>query len=647
MSRSYEEIHRRSIEDRERFWAEQAGRLHWFKPWDTVLDDSNAPFFRWFRGGQTNLCYNAVDRHVKDGRGDDPAIIWESVEVNQHQTMTFHDLQQAVNRFAAVLRRNDVNKGDRVLIYMPMVPEALVAVLACARLGAVHSVVFAGFSFEALADRIEDCTPKVVVCADGSTRKGKVIHLKQIVDRALDHAAIDVPKVIVLDRGIDPWTPVGSRDVSWEAEITAVGDAVIEPVALDASDPSYILYTSGTTGKPKGVVRDTGGYMVALHTSMDQIYGCTKDDVFWSTSDIGWVVGHSYIIYGPLLYGIPTVVFEGTPDNPNPGIWWEIIAKHHISVVFSAPTGMRMLRKFPTEWIEKHDLSSLRHIFLAGEPLDEPTYKWVKEILGVPVVDHYWQTESGWPMITNHMGMDPLEFKPGSPTREAMGWHLDVVDDTGDPIADGERGYLVGHAPLPPGTLQTVWGDDERYLDSYWRMFQRQGKTLYFSGDYAIKDSDGYFWLLGRADEVINVAGHRMGTREVEEVISSHPDVAEASAIGIDDEVKGQAIAAFVVLKKGIVPAEAVHKEIISLIRDRIGPIATPKILNIVDKLPKTRSGKTMRRVLRALCEQKDIGDLSTIEDGASVDEVRKVLDEMRATLDPSSDKSSQKGGSS
>ena len=639
MPQSYEEIHRRSIANPKEFWSEQAERLHWFQRWDTVLDDSDAPFFRWFRGGKTNLCYNAVDRHVKEGRGDRPAIIWESVEAKTSRTLTFSDLYTEVNRFAAVLRQNNVNKEDRVLIYMPMVPEALVAVLACARLGAVHSVVFAGFSFEALADRIDDCGPKLVICADGSTRKGKVIHLKQIVDRALDHAETSVPTVVVFDRGIDPWVPVPGRDVSWEEEIAAVGNATIDPVALDATDPSYILYTSGTTGKPKGVVRDTGGYMVALHASMDQIYGCREDDVFWSTSDIGWVVGHSYIIYGPLLYGIPTVVFEGTPDNPNPGIWWEIIAKHRISVVFSAPTGMRMLRKFPTEWITKHDLSSLRHIFLAGEPLDEPTYKWVKETLDVPVVDHYWQTESGWPMITNHMGIEPLAFKPGSPTREAMGWHLDVVDDAGDPVSPGERGYLVGHTPLPPGTLQTIWGDDERYLDSYWRMFERQEKSLYFSGDYAIKDKDGYFWLLGRADEVINVAGHRMGTREVEEVISGHPDVAEASAIGIDDEIKGQAIAAFVVLKKGVTPSEAIHKEIISLIRDRIGPIATPKILNIVDTLPKTRSGKTMRRVLRALCEQKEIGDLSTIEDGASVDEVRRVLEEMRAKLELPSDK--------
>ncbi len=632
MSRSYEEIHRRSIEDPEGFWAEQAERLHWFQRWDDVLDDSEAPFFRWFRGGKTNLCTNAVDRHVDAGRGDRPAIIWESVEEGISRTLTFRDLLAEVKRFAAVLRDQGVEKGDRVLIYMPMVPEALIAVLACVRLGAIHSVVFAGFSYEALAGRIDDCRPKVVVCADGSRRKGKVIRLKAIVDRALEHAKSALERVIVLDRGIAAWDRVDGRDLPWNEAMDAVGDPEVAAVPLDATDPSYILYTSGTTGVPKGVVRDTGGHMVALHTSMDQIYGCTPEDVYWSTSDIGWVVGHSYIIYGPLLYGIPTVVFEGTPDNPHPGIWWEIIAKHRVSVVFSAPTAMRMLRKFPSDWVTRHDISSLRHLFLAGEPLDEPTYNWVRSTLDVPVVDHYWQTESGWPMVTNHMGLDTLPFKPGSPTKEAMGWHLQVVDEKGDPVPSGERGFLVGHPPLPPGTLQTVWGDDERYLDSYWRMFERQGKLLYFSGDYAIRDEEGYYWLLGRADEVINVAGHRMGTREVEEVVSSHPQVAEASAVGVDDEVKGQAIAVFVVLKKGGDAAEAVRDEIVALIRDRIGPIATPKILNIVDKLPKTRSGKTMRRVLRALCEEKQIGDLSTIEDGASVEEVRRALDEMRGS---------------
>ena len=629
MIRSYKEMHQMSVMNLGDFWAAEAEKLHWFKPWERVLDDSNAPFFRWFPKGETNLCYNAVDRHALGVRGDKPAIIWESPEMGQSEVITFRELYQRVNRFSAVLKGKNVNKGDRVLIYMPMVPEAIIAVLACARIGAIHSVVFAGFSFESLADRINDSSPKMLICSDGSKRKGKVIHLKKIVDRALEAAKVKVPHVLVFDRGIDEWEPVVGRDLYWREEVENVGDVLVEPERMLATDPSYILYTSGTTGKPKGVVRDTGGYMVALHSSMTQIYGCGPDDVYWSTSDIGWVVGHSYIIYGPLLLGIPSVVFEGTPDNPNPGIWWDIVDKHRVTVLFSAPTGMRMLRKFPVHWIQDHDLSSLRHIFLAGEPLDEPTYQWVTETLNKPVIDHYWQTESGWPMITNHMGIETLPFNPGSPTKEAMGWHLDVVDENGEPVPAGERGFLVAHPPLPPGTLQTIWGDDQRYIDSYWSMFKRCGKDLYFSGDYAIKDEDGYFWLLGRADEVINVAGHRMGTREVEEVISSHPQVAEASAIGIDDEVKGQAIAAFVVLKEGVEETEALHKAIIDLIRDRIGPIATPKILNVVVQLPKTRSGKVMRRVLRALCEEKEMGDLSTIEDGASVDEIRNALKDM------------------
>ncbi len=627
--RSYDEVHRRSVEDPEAFWGEQARRLHWFRQWDRVLDDSRAPFTRWFPGGRTNLCYNAVDRHVLAGRGDRPAIIWESPESGVSRTLTFRELHREVNRFAAALQQRGVAKGDRVLVYLPMIPEALIAVLGCVRIGAVHSVVFAGFSVESLAHRIEDSGSRVVVCADGGLRKGKPIDLKGIVDRAVAEAETEVEHVIVFDRGIAPWTPVPNRDVRWDVALAEVGEAGVPAEPLESTDPSYILYTSGTTGKPKGVVRDTGGYMVALHASMDLIYGCGPDDVYWSTSDIGWVVGHSYIIYGPLLYGIPTLVYEGTPDSPNPGIWWETIEKHRVSVLFSAPTAMRMLRKFPSSWVDSHDLSKLRHVFLAGEPLDEPTYRWAGETLKKPVIDHYWQTESGWPMITNHMGLSPLPVKPGSPTREAIGWQLDVVDERGDPVPRGQRGYLVAHPPLPPGSLQTLWGDDERFVDGYWKYFARYGKRFYFSGDYAIKDEDGYYWLLGRADEVINVAGHRMGTREVEEVISGHPGVAEVSAIGVDDEIKGQAIAAFVVLKKDVVDDPALHKDIIHLIRDSIGPIATPKVLRVVPRLPKTRSGKVMRRVLRAICEEKALGDLSTIEDGASVDEVRRALEEL------------------
>ncbi|MEW6216626.1 MAG: acetate--CoA ligase [Candidatus Bipolaricaulota bacterium] len=629
MKPTYDEVYRRSITDPEGFWGEEAATLHWFRPWDRVCDDSKAPFTRWFPGGETNLCYNAVDRHVLAGRGGKPAILWESPEARASKLLTFGDLLGEVNRFAAVLQGLGVKKGDRVLIYMPMIPEALIAVLSCVRIGAVHSVVFAGFSGEALAHRIEDSASRVIICADAGLRKGKPVELKKIVDRAVDLASTPVEHVVVFDRGISPWAPVAGRDVRWVEATEEVGVGNVSAVPIESTEPSYILYTSGTTGKPKGVVRDTGGHMVALHASMRLVYGCGPDDVYWSTSDIGWVVGHSYIIYGPLLAGIPTLVYEGTPDSPNPGIWWEVAAKHKVTVLFSAPTAMRMLRKYPASWVESHDLSKLRHVFLAGEPLDEPTYHWAVQTLNKPVVDHYWQTESGWPMITNHMGLQPLPVKPGSPTRAAVGWKLEVVDEKGDPRPRGQRGYLVGHPPLPPGALQTLWGDDERYVQSYWDYFTRHAKRLYFSGDYAIQDEDGYFRLLGRADEVINVAGHRMGTREVEEVVSGHPGVAEVSAIGIEDEVKGEAIATFVVLKKGVEENEALHKEIVGLIRESIGPIATPKALRVVPRLPKTRSGKVMRRVLKALCEGKTMGDLSTIEDGASVDEIRTALDEL------------------
>jgi propionyl-CoA synthetase len=619
----YAEQHKRSIENPDQYWGEQAEELHWMTRWDKVLDDSKAPFFRWFVGGETNLCYNAVDRHVEQGKGDKPAIIWESPEVGESRTYTFSQLKDEVQKCAAGLRELGVSKGDRVLIYLPMVPEALISMLGCVRIGAVHSVVFAGFSFDSLADRIDDAKPKAIITADASTRKGKVIALKEIVDNALDRSPVE--KALVLNRNIKPYEPVSGRDVDWH-ELMARHEGAEEPcVPLESTHPSYILYTSGTTGKPKGVVRDTGGYMVALHASMSQVYGVGQDDVYWSTSDIGWVVGHSYIVYGPLLKGVPTVVFEGTPDDPNPGIWWDIVEKHNVTVVFSAPTAMRMLRKFPEHWITSHDLSKLRTIFLAGEPLDDATYEWAHKTLGTTIVDHYWQTESGWSILANSVGIEKLPIKPGSPTKPAMGWKVAVVDDQGKPVDPNTKGYLVAYPPLPPGSLLTVWGDDERYLDSYWRKFPGM---LYATGDFALVDDDGYYFVMGRADEVINVAGHRLGTREVEEVISAHPAVAEASSIGIADEVKGQAIAAFVVLKQDQKPDDETKKSIVGAVREKIGAIATPKRLEFVDSLPKTRSGKVMRRVLKAICEGKDIGDVSTIEDRSSVEEIRDAVEE-------------------
>jgi propionate--CoA ligase len=630
---SYEDVYQRSIEDPAGFWGELAEELHWFRKWDRVLDDSNAPFYRWFVGGETNLCYNAVDRHALGERRGQAALIWESSETGQSRTLTYFELYREVNRLASALRNLGVGKGDRVLIYMPMVPEAIFAMLACARLGAIHSVVFGGFSVASLAGRIDDAAPVAVLTADAGLRKGNPVPLKDMLDAAMNAATVDsVRAVLVLNRGIAPCAMQPGRDLDW-AEQVGRGDRYVEPVPVASTDPSYILYTSGTSGKPKGVVRDTGGYMVALHASMSQIYDVGPGDVYWSTSDIGWVVGHSYIVYGPLLKGVPTVVYEGLPNHPDPGVWWRLIEKYGVTCVFTSPTALRALRKFPDQWMKERDLSSLRHFFTAGEPLDEPTYHWGSEAIGLPLIDHYWQTESGWAMLANSVGLEALPIKPGSPTKPAVGHRLEVVDPNGNPAPRGEKGFLVERGPLPPGTLMTLWGDDQRYLKDYWGYFV--DKQLYLTGDYAIEDQDGYFWMLGRADEVLNVAGHRLGTREIEEVISSHPAVAEVSVIGVKDELKGEGILVIAVLKDHIALADedAIAEEIRQLVRDRIGAIATPHAVHFVSTLPKTRSGKIMRRVIRAVYQGDTIGDLSTIEDGATVDMVRSAVETIQRHL--------------
>ena len=627
----YYDQHRRSIEDPAGFWAEQAQALHWYTPWQQVLDDRQAPFYRWFLGGETNLCYNAVDRHALGAKRGQAALIWESAETGQSRTLTFFELYREVNRLAGVFQNLGVRKGDRVIIYMPMVPEAIFAMLACARLGAIHSVVFGGFSVTSLAQRIDDAEPVLVVTADASMRKGHAVPLKEIVDRALDAADSDsVRDVLVLDRGLHDIELKRGRDLDWAEQLEKRGERYVEPARVAASDPLYILYTSGTTGKPKGVVRDTGGYMVALHASMSQIYDCGEGDVYWSTSDIGWVVGHSYIVYGPLLKGVPTLVYEGRPDHPDPGVWWRVIEKYGVTHLFTAPTALRALRKFPDHWMHDRDLSSLKLLFAAGEPLDAPTYEWAKETFRVPVIDHYWQTESGWSMLTNPVGVEMLPIKPGSPTVPAFGHRLQVVDQAGEPVAQGEKGFLVDQGPLPPGMLLTLWNDDERYLKSYWQHFP--GRLLYMTGDYAIEDTDGYFWMLGRADEVLNVSGHRLGTREIEEVIAAHSAVAENSVIGVRDELKGEGVLVVAVLKEHIAPAQedSVANEIRQLVRDRIGPIATPNAIRFVSSLPKTRSGKIMRRVIRAVYQGDTIGDLSTIEDGATVEMVREAVEALK-----------------
>lgn len=627
----YAEMYRRSIEDPAGFWGELAEELHWYRKWDKVLDDSRAPFYRWFVGGETNICYNAVDRHALGAKRGQAALIWESSEVDQSRTLTFFELYREVNRLAGVLKNLGVRKGDRVLIYMPMVPEAIIGMLACVRLGAIHSVVFGGFSISSLANRIDDAEPVLVLTSDAGMRKGQPVKLKEILDAALDAATTDsVRDVLVLDRGLVEIEMKRGRDLDWNTQLEERGERFVEPTPVASTDPSYILYTSGTTGKPKGVVRDTGGYMVALHASMSQVYDTGDSDVYWSTSDIGWVVGHSYIVYGPLLRGVPTVVYEGRPDYPDPGVWWRVIEKYGVTVVFTAPTALRALRKFPDKWMHDADLSSLRYLFSAGEPLDEPTYHWAKEAVGVEVIDHYWQTESGWSMLTNSVGVGVLPVKPGSPTKPAMGHRLEVVDADGNSLARGEKGFLVDHGPLPPGMLMTLWGDDKRYVQSYWSHFK--DKLLYMSGDYAIEDEDGYFFLLGRADEVLNVSGHRLGTREIEEVISAHPAVAEVAVIGVKDELKGEGVLVVSVLKQDIAPMTQtrISEEMRQLVRDRIGPIATPNAIHFVSMLPKTRSGKVMRRVIRAVYQGDNIGDLSTIEDDATVDMVREAVEALK-----------------
>ncbi|MBO8169280.1 MAG: propionate--CoA ligase, partial [Thermoanaerobacteraceae bacterium] len=617
---SYQEVYQHSVNNPEEFWAIAASQLHWYKKWDKVLDDSNAPFYRWFVGGKTNLCYNAVDRHALGAKRGQAAIIWESPESGKSRILTYFELYREVNRFSGVLKNLGITKGDRVVIYLPMVPEAAIAMLACTRIGAIHSVVFAGFSYDSLAERIDDAKPKAVLLADAGLRAGKVVPLKNIVDKAIATAKHKVEHCIVLNRGYAEVNMVKGRDLDWYEALEEKGELYVEPEQLYSTDPSYILYTSGTTGKPKGVVRDTGGYIVALHNSMGQIYDVSDGDVYFSTSDIGWVVGHSYIVYAPLLKGVTTIMYEGTPIYPDPSIWWQIVEKYGVTHVFSAPTAIRILRKHPEQYLKSRDTSSLKYLFLAGEPLDDSTWQWATDSLGVKVIDHYWQTETGWPMLSNMPGVEALPIKPGSPTKPVIGYKMKVVDANGDRVPAGQKGFLVVEPPLPPGNLLTIWGDDERYKNSYFGFFR--DKLLYMTGDYGIEDEDGYFWVLGRADEVINVAGHRLGTREIEEVISSHPAVAEGMAIGIKDEVKGQAIICLIVLKESQEPSDENKQAIRNLIREKIGPVATPKDIKFVKMLPKTRSGKIMRRVIKAVAEGEQLGDLSTIEDGASIEEV-------------------------
>ncbi len=630
MSPTYAERYNESIRDPEAFWGREAARIFWKEPPRRVLDASRAPFTSWFEGGRTNLCYNAVDRWALGERRGSAAIIWESPETGRSRTVTFFELYHEVVRFADVLRSHGVGRGDRVIIYMPNLVEAAVAMLATVRIGAVHSVVFGGFAPENLAQRIDDAGAVLAITCDASSRAGKVSPIKPLLDKAVSLAKNGtVRRVLVLDRGLLPKEQVltSELDRDWAAEMARTPFRPSEPEWLDATDPSYILYTSGTTGRPKGVLRDTGGYAVALTTSMDYIYDVKQGDVYFSTSDIGWVVGHSYIVYGPLLAGLPTVMFEGTPVWPRPTIWWETVEKYGVTCLFSAPTAFRVLKGYGEEPFRRYDLSALKNMFLAGEPLDKPTQEWASRVMPkTTIVDHYWQTESGWAMLANCVGIEKLPIKPGSPTKPVYGYDLSVVDEKGERVAPGEKGFLVCKHPLPPGMLKTVWGDDDRFVNSYFRFFQ--GRTdLYLSGDYAIEDEDGYFWVLGRADEVINIAGHRLGTAEIEAAISSHEKVAEVTAVGVPDELKGQAVVALVILKQGVEPSDALAKELIQVVSLKVGPIAKPKQVLFAKKFPKTRSGKIMRRVVKeAAVGGRDYGNISTIEDPGAIDELENLF---------------------
>lgn len=619
---SYKELHDLSRNNPEKYWGSIAENLFWYKKWDKVLDASNPPFYRWFVGGMTNTCYNAVDRWLETKKNQ-PAYIWESPEVNKSRTITYGELYEEVNKFAAVLKNLGVGKGDRVLIYLPMVPEACISALACGRIGAIHSIVFGGFSRESLAVRIDDAKPKVAITADAGSRAGKPVPLKPILDDALSVAEHKVPTVIVLNRNLSTVTMVKGRDVFWDEIVKEKAMNFVECEKMNSTDPSYILYTSGTTGKPKGALRDIGGHMVALFNSMSSIYGVGGNDVYWAASDVGWVVGHSYIIYGPLFAGLTSIIYEGTPIYPNAGIWFKIIEKYKVNCLFTSPTAFRILKKYPDKEVFGYDLSSLRAIFLAGEPLDAPTWEWATKSTGKPILDHYWQTESGWAILANPYGTEKIKIKPGSPTFPAWGWALKVVDGEGKEMPAGEKGFLVGIPPTPPGVMLTVYGDDERFKETYWSKYE---ELLFHTGDYAIKDQDGYYFVLGRADEVIKVAGHRLGTREIEEAISSHPAVAEVCTIGVADQEKGSIPVAMIVLKPGNEPTEDLKKKINQIVRDQVGAIASLHRIEFVDKLPKTRSGKIIRRVVKGLFEGTDLGDLSTIEDQTAVDSLRKAI---------------------
>ncbi|MDA8310658.1 MAG: propionyl-CoA synthetase [Actinomycetota bacterium] len=621
---AYEQAWQTSIQDPDRFWGEAAKAISWYREPTVVLDASSAPFFKWFPDGELNTCFNAVDRHVEDGRGSQAALVYDSPVTGTKATYTYEQLRDRVARFAGVLRGLGVGHGDRVVIYMPMVPEAVVAMLACARLGAVHSVVFGGFASHELAIRIEDARPKVVVSASCGIETNRVIEYKPLLDAAIEESSHKPDHCVIVQRPQAEATMVEHRDVDWAEAMDRAEPADCVPVA--ATDPLYILYTSGTTGRPKGVVRDNGGHAVALRWSMANIYDTHPGEGYWAASDVGWVVGHSYIVYAPLLTGCATLLYEGKPvGTPDAGAFWRVISEHGIKTLFTAPTSFRAIKREDPEGalLARYDLSTLRYLFLAGERLDPETYSWASAHVGVPVIDHWWQTETGWPIVANLMGLDPKPVKAGSPTVPVPGYDVRVLDPEGNEVDAGTEGAIMIHTPLPPGTLTTLWENDDNYVETY----LSRVPGYYLTGDGGHFDEDGYLFVMGRVDDVINVAGHRLSTGEMEEIIAAHPDVAECAVIGVADDLKGQVPRAFVVLKAGVGrDPEVISAELVELVRTKVGAVASLRQADVVAALPKTRSGKILRKTMRAIVDGVDEPIPSTIDDASVLDALQSVL---------------------
>ena len=620
----YLDLHRRSIENPNEFWGEAAEGIDWESRWDKVLDDSNAPIYRWFSGGRLNTCYNALDRHVANGRGEQAAIIYDSPVTSSQRTISYSDLRDEVSLFAGALVNNGVRQGDRVIIYMPMIPEAVVAVLACARIGAVHSVVFGGFAPNELATRIDDATPKAIVSASCGIEPSRLVEYKPLLDQALDLSKHKPDHCIILQRPQLQAKLSGPRDVDWNDAVASASPQDCVPVL--ATDPLYLLYTSGTTGQPKGIVRDNGGHAVALLWTMKNIYGVEPGEVYWAASDIGWVVGHSYIIYGPLLHGNTTILFEGKPvGTPDAGAFWRVASEHKVATLFTAPTAFRAIRQQDPdgEFIPKYDLSSLRALFLAGERCDPDTLHWAENKLGIPVIDHWWQTETGWSIAANCIGIALAPVKAGSVGRAAPGWEVRALDEGGKDVAPGDVGAIACKLPLPPGTLPGLWNAEERFRKSYLETFP----GYYETGDAGFIDEDGYIFVMSRTDDVINVAGHRLSTGAIEEVLAAHDDVAECAVIGAADPMKGQLPVGFLVLKAGAERSpEEVVADVVQMVRDQVGPVAVFKKAVVVKRLPKTRSGKVLRATMRKIADSEDYKVPATIEDPQVLDEVESAL---------------------